>query len=209
VNRSSSCSQAATTASTSRTGRSSPPPASSPAARTMHRLRRPARPRRLRPRNPPAQRQRRHPRPVRPTAAVQQLRRPRRPDGEIVPGAGWIARDPMDVTGARVGSSSTTATARPERTVLCDACAGEGVRHQQRCVYCDGQGRRQLHAFNLHLQPEDDADARPARRRHRPPQQRRPLSRARAGARRDPRPRQQTRPLPLAHRQRHRRAPPP
>jgi hypothetical protein len=78
-----------------------------------------------------------------------------------VPGAGWIARDPMDTTGARVGSSSTTATARPERTVLCDACAGEGVRHQQRCVYCDGQGRRQLHAFNLHLQPEDDADADP------------------------------------------------
>jgi hypothetical protein len=83
------------------------------------------------------------------------------PDGEIVPGAGWIARDPMDTTGARVGSSSTTATARPERTVLCDACAGEGVRHQERCVYCDGQGRRQLHAFNLHLQPEDDADADP------------------------------------------------
>lgn len=75
--------------------------------------------------------------------------------------AGWIARDPMDSVGARVGSSETAATARPRRTVRCDACDGEGVRLGERCPYCDGAGRRDLHAFELAFVPPDavvDAD---------------------------------------------------
>ena len=65
--------------------------------------------------------------------------------------AGWIARDPMDTQHVRVGSSTTTSTARPVRTVMCDACAGDGVRLGQRCARCEGEGRRPLHVFELQL----------------------------------------------------------
>jgi hypothetical protein len=71
--------------------------------------------------------------------------------GELVAGAGEVARDPMDALGVRVGSEATVASARPRRTVRCDACDGDGVRRGVRCVRCDGVGRRELHAFDLHL----------------------------------------------------------
>lgn len=68
---------------------------------------------------------------------------------------GWIARDPMDSQGVRVGSVATSATARPRQTVECDACGGDGVRRGERCVRCDGVGRRDLHVFELHLDTRD------------------------------------------------------
>jgi hypothetical protein len=57
----------------------------------------------------------------------------------------------MDAQAVRIGSTTTTATARPRRTVTCDACDGEGVRAGQRCIRCDGAGRRDLHVFELDL----------------------------------------------------------
>lgn len=68
---------------------------------------------------------------------------------------GWIARDPMDAQQVRVGSSTTTSTARPRATVRCDACNGEGVRGHQRCDRCEGAGRRDLHVFDLHVDTRD------------------------------------------------------
>lgn len=70
-------------------------------------------------------------------------------------GAGWVARDPMDAFGVRVGSAATASSARPRRSVVCDACDGAGVRRGERCVRCDGEGRRDLHVFELHLDVRD------------------------------------------------------
>jgi hypothetical protein len=86
--------------------------------------------------------------------------------GAIVKGAGYVARDPMDALGLRVGSTSTRATeSRPRRTVTCDACNGEGVggahldddglEYRDQCARCEGTGRRELHAFELALDVRD------------------------------------------------------
>lgn len=69
-------------------------------------------------------------------------------------GRGRLARDPMDVLGLPVATSSTVAPV-PVRTVPCDGCAGSGVRRSERCVYCDGEGRRPLHAFELRVDVRD------------------------------------------------------
>lgn len=85
-------------------------------------------------------------------------------DGELVAGTGYLDRDPMDATNIRIGSTATKATARPRRTVKCDACDGEGAHgNGRRCTVCDGAGRRDQHIFELHLTSErdtvaDDAD---------------------------------------------------
>lgn len=76
-------------------------------------------------------------------------------------GPGWVARDPMDALGLRIGSETTSSTARPRRTVACDACSGDGVRASLRCARCDGTGRRDLHAFELHLDTRDEAERDP------------------------------------------------
>lgn len=75
--------------------------------------------------------------------------------GEIVPGAGWVARDPMDSLGVRVGSASTSSATRPRRTVPCDRCGGSGMWKGERCPTCDGDGRRVLHVFELALDLRD------------------------------------------------------
>jgi hypothetical protein len=57
----------------------------------------------------------------------------------------------MDTSGVRVGSVSTSAAAPPARTVVCDACAGDGVVRGERCSRCDGEGRRLAHVFELRI----------------------------------------------------------
>lgn len=77
-------------------------------------------------------------------------------------GAGAVATDPMDASSGRLGSADTTSTARPRRRVPCDACVplggnpregGSGVVAGQRCPRCDGTGWRDLHVFELRLDP--------------------------------------------------------
>lgn len=66
-------------------------------------------------------------------------------------GAGEVARDPMDAHGVRVGSTDTTSTARPRHRKTCDRCNGTGVWKRDRCTLCDGEGRRDVHVFELRL----------------------------------------------------------
>lgn len=76
-------------------------------------------------------------------------------------GSGWVATDPMDSLNVRVGSETTAATAHPRRTVECDSCAGAGVVKGERCRYCDGQGRRDMHVFELHVTSERETSGDP------------------------------------------------
>lgn len=61
----------------------------------------------------------------------------------------------MDVLDLPVRSVSTLAPAPPRVMVACDGCGGSGVRRSERCVYCDGVGRRPLHAFELRVDVRD------------------------------------------------------
>jgi len=79
----------------------------------------------------------------------------RRQDCTTCAGDGEVARDPMDAQRVRVGSSTTTATARPRRTVPCDRCHSTGLFRGERCPSCAGAGRRELHAFELALDTRD------------------------------------------------------
>ena len=67
----------------------------------------------------------------------------------------------MDAQGARVGSSFTASAAPPARTVACDACAGDGVLRGQRCVRCDGEGRRLAHVFELRIDTRVEGERSP------------------------------------------------
>lgn len=81
------------------------------------------------------------------------------PDGlPFQKGSGEVERDAMDATGARVGSVATVATARPRDRVTCDRCAGAGVWKGERCALCDGDGKRDLHAFNLAIDTASNPD---------------------------------------------------
>lgn len=71
-------------------------------------------------------------------------------------GKGRIAVDAMDAERKPVGSSDTSASARPRRTVSCDACAGEGATTRGRCARCEGTGRRDLHVFDLHVDVREE-----------------------------------------------------
>lgn len=75
-------------------------------------------------------------------------------------GDGWTARDRMDSKRVVLGSTETSSSARPRKTVLCDGCGGDGVRFAQPCPYCAGLGRRDLHVFDLAIDttPEGGAD---------------------------------------------------
>lgn len=82
------------------------------------------------------------------------------------PGKGVVAVDPMDSTRSVVGSQDTHASARPRKTVKCDACQDAngkptGVRRNEPCPHCNGTGRRDLHVFDLRLDIRDDGDADP------------------------------------------------
>lgn len=90
----------------------------------------------------------------------------RDPGGKLVPGTGYIDRDPMDATNIRIGSTATKATARPRRTVTCDGCGGDGVGKRRldangqptfACKVCGGEGRRDQHIFELHLTTDTEA----------------------------------------------------
>lgn len=81
-------------------------------------------------------------------------------------GKGVVAVDPMDSTRSVVGSQDTHASARPRKTVKCDACqdAGgkpTGVIRNEPCPHCEGTGRRDLHVFDLRLDLREDGDADP------------------------------------------------
>lgn len=77
-------------------------------------------------------------------------------------GDGWTARDRMDSRRTVLGSDQTSSSARPRRTVTCDACDGHGTRGERQCSYCGGAGERDLHVFELHLDNgELDADRDP------------------------------------------------
>lgn len=74
-------------------------------------------------------------------------------------GKGTIAVDPMDAQQRAVGSTDTHATSIPVRRVRCDSCNGQGAHgNGTRCVRCDGQGWRDLHRFNLRLEPDRELD---------------------------------------------------
>jgi hypothetical protein len=78
-------------------------------------------------------------------------------------GRGFIAVDPMDSDRRAVGSADTHATSRPRKRVKCDACQDRdgkptGVLHGDRCPHCDGDGWRDLHRFDLHLDVRDTTD---------------------------------------------------
>lgn len=71
-------------------------------------------------------------------------------------GVGVVAVDPMDTISAPIGSHDTHASARPRKTVKCDACQDHdgrptGVRGNDPCPHCEGTGRRDLHVFDLQL----------------------------------------------------------
>lgn len=73
-------------------------------------------------------------------------------------GEGEIARDPMDAQHVRVGSTSTAPTARPRQRKTCDRCNGAGVWKGARCELCDGDGRRDVHVFDLHIDTREPGD---------------------------------------------------
>jgi hypothetical protein len=75
-------------------------------------------------------------------------------------GAGVVARDPMDSRGARVGSVDAP-PAPSQRTVACDACAGDGVVKGRRCERCDGVGRRPANLFELRIDVRLEGEASP------------------------------------------------